>query len=560
MALFFALACTEGFSSSPLPALSIDTDSGADSAAASDTSADSAVDTDAESDTASDTGSGGMVADSDEPYVAQTTMRIKGIQPDFWANQDEIAGNNAGSVAMNLVWAFWQPTAAVAPCSEDQITYDGWCFTADANVESAIAAWTSRGVAVSAIVYGVPEWARTGRACSPAAAGFEIFCAPDDAADYARFAGMLARRFNGNNGVGRVADFVIHNEVNSNVWFDIGCGQGVDCDAATWLSTYADNYVQAFDAIRAEQINAKVFVSLEHHFASPEYDQPTAYDALLSGQSVLTAVATSAGTRDWRVAYHPYAPDLLSPTFSADDWPKVTYGNLGALPGWLYANWPGSAAATDIHLTESGINSLAPSSDAEQSEALCETFVNVLGTPGISRYIYHRMQDHPDETAGGLGVGLWSTTGVAKPAWATWALANRDDLVPTQLSCGFENVPYTVLTRSFDPIRGHWASSRGAPASFTKEESWYLWRDEQPDSTLLFECAVGEHNLLTPGFDCEGLRAMGPVGWINNLPVAGSVALYRCYIPTNGDHFISGDPACEGQTVERLLGYALAAR
>lgn len=552
------LSCASGDWSeqgTDLPEHADASDSAVDSGGETDADTDADADTDTDIDTDTDTGA--MVADVDQPYVGQDAMRLKGVQPDFWANQDEISGNNAGSVAMNLVWASWQPAQSVPPCAADQVAYDGACFTPDAAVESAIAAWTSRGVAVSAIVYGVPEWARTGRACSPAAAGFEIFCAPDNAADYARFAGMLARRYNGANGVGTVADFVIHNEVNSNTWFDIGCGQGVECDQATWLATYADNYVQAFDAIRAEQSAAKVFVSLDHHFASPDYDQPTAYDALLSGEAVLTAVATAAGTRDWRVAYHPYAPDLLSPTFSADDWPRVTYGNIGALPGWLYANWPGSAAATDIHLTESGINSLSPSSEADQAIAVCDTFVNVLGTPGISRYIYHRMQDHLDETASGLGVGLWSDAGVAKSAWAIWALANRDDLDPVQLSCGFERLPYTVLTRSYDPARGHWASSRLPPASFGAEAEWSLWRDEQPDSTLLFECAVGEHNLLTPGSDCEGLQPLGPVGWINTLPGAGTTALYRCYVPSSGDHFISSDSNCEGQTVERLLGYAM---
>jgi len=56
-----------------------------------------------------------------------------------------------------------------------------------------------------------------------------------------------------------------------------------------------------------------------------------------------------------------------------------------------------------------------------------------------------------------------------------------------------------------------------------------------------------------PGLCGGGTTPDGPFHLYSN-DAAGRVALYRCY--SGADHFMSGDPACEGRTAERLLGFA----
>ena len=498
------------------------------------------------------------------PYSTRTAWDLKAIQPDFWPNKDEIAGNGAGGVSMNLVWAQWQPSNKAPPCAGSEIAWQGGCYIVPGGMDAEIAAWTAKGLRVTAIVYGPPPWARVPEpTCSPAGAGFEWFCAPTDHAAFGRFAGLLARLFDGQHGTGRIVDFVIHNEVNANVWFDVGCGNGKACDTNAWLDSYAADFNAAYDAIVAAQPEARVLVSLDHHFGS-QYDKPASQPyPMLAGSTVLQGVDARVGSRKWRVAMHPYPPDLLVPTFSERDYAdagKITYGSLGSLAGWLRKTFPSKPWTHEIHLTESGINGLPPKSNpTSQAKALCDALRAVLGTPDVANHIYHRMLDHPFEAKDGLGLGLWAKVGEPRPAWSTWALCNRKELAPSTLDCGFEKLPYVHLQRGYNASKGHWATTRNLPAGYTVEsQSWKLLREPQPGTILLYSCLVGGHTLVTTDVGCEGQGLLGPLGWaFTTKPAGGGVPIVRCRIGQGSDHFVSQDLGCEGKVVESVLGYGV---
>jgi hypothetical protein len=481
------------------------------------------------------------------PYPEVDARGVKGIvysPGDPNQRIPMLKGAGTKLVGYNIPWFVVEPTRRSAPCGGGEFQYDGYCYR-DV-VGNQIKSLNDAGMRVTAVLYGVPEWARTGNTkCSPLNDTFRMFCAPDNPDDFARFAGMLAQRYDGQSGRGRIHSFVIHNEVNSNIWFDIGCGSGTPCNTDAWISAYADNYNRAYDRIKMHQSEAKVLVSLTHHLGEGTQDLSAEYP-LVAGANFLRGFAERVGARNWQVAFHPYPKDLLKVEFSALDWPHVTYGNPGRVVGWLRQTFPNDPHAWKVQFTESGINSAGPnSSEAAQAIGVCDSNYNVLGTPWVTDYIYHGMFD--DGLMSDLQVGLFRADGGEKPAWGVWANQN---------GCGYQHLPYTRLVRSYRSGGAHWASSRRPPAGYAEEKAWYLERNgDCATQQILWECNVDNRTAyLSKEPTCPGAMNMGPVGYASLTQQSGMVSLYQCKV-NDSDLFVSDDANCEGQSKVGFLGY-----
>jgi hypothetical protein len=228
----------------------------------------------------------------------------------------------------------------------------------------------------------------------------------------------------------------------------------------------------------------------------------------------------------------------------------------------LHKKYPNNPHAWEIQLTENGINAIDSSMYQAQRNYLCQAFKNILGTPGVESFIYHRLLDHSDEIRQGLALGLWRSKTSFKPAWELFALANRKGVNSNYPSCGFELMPYVEMVSGYNG-QFHYVSTRNLPSGYRKLKSFKILRESKADTKLAYECRIGgakgSQSFISFDHNCENMLNMGPMGYLYNTKVENSIPIYRCYVPSIGDHFISSSEDCDGEgRQESLMGYGFA--
>ncbi len=212
---------------------------------------------------------------------------------------------------------------------------------------------------------------------------------------------------------GRVAGYIMGNEVNSHWWW---ANMGRVC-----MEEFADDYLRtvrlAHTAIRKESSWARVYVSLEHHwnirYAAGDERQAFPGRAFLD---YFAKQAREGGDFDWHLAFHPYPENLFEPRFWNDKTattnvlttPRITFKNIELLPNYLRRpELLFNGQPRRIILSEQGFHT-PKGADGEiiQAAAYCYAYKKIERLNGIDAFILHRHVDHAGE--GGLLLGLRS--------------------------------------------------------------------------------------------------------------------------------------------------------
>jgi hypothetical protein len=210
---------------------------------------------------------------------------------------------------------------------------------------------------------------------------------------------------------GRVAGYIMGNEVNSHWWW-ANMGR-------VSMKDFADDYLRtvrlAHAAIRKESSWARVYISLEHHwnirYGAGDEQQSFPGRAFLD---YFAKRAREGGDFDWHIAFHPYPENLFEPRFWKDKTattnvlttPRITFKNIELLPEYLRRpELLLRGKPRRIILSEQGFHTPnTTNGETIQAAAYCYAYKKIEQIEGIDAFILHRHVDNAGE--GGLLLGL----------------------------------------------------------------------------------------------------------------------------------------------------------
>lgn len=211
-----------------------------------------------------------------------------------------------------------------------------------------------------------------------------------------------------------VSNWVIGNEINNQREWNY---LGVD-DINTYVKAYADSFRIFYNAIKAYNPDARVFIPFDYNWTQ------NGGSMYYGSRDVLDLLNVYLADTDYGIAWHPYPQDLSNPDFmntsnlATDDMnsPIVNLKNLHVLTDYMQQEGMLSPNGTVRHLilSEQGFSSVM--GEDAQALALMQAWEKVKENPYVEAFLLSRLVDAPSEVAQGYAFGLWNSDGVSETA------------------------------------------------------------------------------------------------------------------------------------------------
>lgn len=103
----------------------------------------------------------------------------------------------------------------------------------------------------------------------------------------------------------------------------------------------------------------------------------------------------------------------------------------------------------------------------------------------------------------------------------------------------------------------YWTTSAVLPSGYSNPISWGLAQPNSNNARPVYECRLADNNFLSLDAGCENQIYTGITDWVYSAPIPGALPLYRCKHNEGGAYFASNSRQCEGQTLDKLLGFVM---
>lgn len=205
-----------------------------------------------------------------------------------------------------------------------------------------------------------------------------------------------------------VSNWIIGNEINNRVTYNYMPGTDLD----SYNKAYADAFRIFYDAIKAQNPEARVFMPFDYNWTQGN-------GLIYPTMSMLPVLNNYLSDTDYGIAWHPYPQDLTNADFlgaspfavESPNTPIINMKNLHVLTDYMQQQNMLSPTGQVRHLllSEEGFSS-ARGEDV-QAVAIQQAYEIAKANPYVEGFLLSRLVDAPSEVAENYNFGLWYSEG-----------------------------------------------------------------------------------------------------------------------------------------------------